>query len=148
MIIDDIKNIKNYLGISRSLDMAINYLTTADFTQLNVGRYEISGTDVYVLIQEYDTKPFDQGKFEAHREYIDIQYVIYGEEYIGYAPLLDLQPVDEYDPEKDKMILKGDAEYHRIKSGMFGIYFPNDGHMPSVNKTATTVKKAVVKVKI
>lgn len=35
-----------------------------------------------------------------------------------------------------------------FKSGMYGIYFPNDGHMPSVNRTTTTVKKVVVKIKI
>lgn len=114
MILDDVNNIKNYLGISKNLDIAINYLATTNLKRLKVGEYEILGKDVYAIIQEYDTKPFEDGKFEAHREHIDIQYIICGEEYIGYAPLHSLEPIDQYNPEKDKVNLNGDAEYHCI----------------------------------
>ena len=32
-------------------------------------------------------KAESEGKLEAHRKYIDVQYVISGEELMGYAPL-------------------------------------------------------------
>ncbi len=98
--------------------------------------------NVFYMIQEYETKDIEEGNFEAHDKYIDIQYVLNGDELIGYAPRMFLNTAEEYDASKDKIILKGKEERHRLTEGMFAIYFPEDGHMPSINMVKTTVKKS------
>jgi len=148
MILDNIKYLSNYNGISKNLDNAINFLLNNDLAKMEVGKYDIDGDNVYYLIQEYNTKNRDNGKFEAHHNYIDIQYILDGQEFIGYAPIENLKPLNEYDEKKDKTNLVGEAEMHLIKKGMCAIYFPNDAHMPSVNDENIIVKKAVVKIRV
>jgi len=36
---------------------------------------------------EYQTKPREQGIWEAHRKYIDVQYMIQGSELMGWASI-------------------------------------------------------------
>ena len=79
---------------------------------------------------------------------LDIQLILVGEELIGYAPIRSLSPIGEYDASKDKILLEGKAELHRLRESMFGIYFPEDGHMPSIDNVKTKVKKAVLKIKL
>ncbi len=148
MILDCIKHIRNYKGISKHMDTAIDFLIENDLSEMNVGKYIIDGDNVYYMIQEYETKNIEDGKFEAHRKYIDIQLVLRGREFIGYAPEASLNPVSDYDAVKDKIILEGKEELHRLDEGMFGIYFPNDGHKPSINDEKAMVKKVVLKVKV
>lgn len=148
MILDNIKNIKNYKGLSENIDTAIDFLLQNNFSDVEVGKYYIDGENVYYMIQEYETKKIEDGKFEVHKKYIDIQYVVKGQELIGYSPVEHLSPIGEYDEVKDKLILKGSEELHSLDEGMFGIYFPNDGHKPSINSSKTKVKKVVVKIKI
>lgn len=148
MILDKIGNIKNYLGISTNMDTAINYMINNSFSDLEVGRHEIDGDSVFVLIQEYETKNIEEGKIESHKKYIDIQYVIEGSELIGYAPIEDLNVIKEYDDNNDFMLFDGEFETHRIEKGRFAVYFPHDGHMPTVNDCKKKVKKAVFKIQI
>ncbi len=148
MILDNLKNINCYKGISKNMDIAIDYLMNCNFEDSDVGKYDVDGENIYCIIQEYATKAIEDGKFEAHRNYIDIQLVLKGEEYIGYAPVKDLIPIGDYDSNKDKINLSGAGEMHLIKSNMFGIYFPHDGHKPSIHHTETNIKKAVVKIKV
>jgi YhcH/YjgK/YiaL family protein len=148
MILDKIVNIKNYLGITRNMDTAINYMVNKCFANLETGRHEIDGDSVFLLIQEYETKRIDEGKLESHRKYIDIQYVIEGSELIGYAPIEDLKVVKEYDGDDDFMLFEGAFETHRIENGRFAVYFPHDGHMPTINDCKKKVKKAVFKIQI
>lgn len=148
MILDHINNIKNYKGISKNMDTAIEYILENELSDLDVGKYAVDEKNVFYMIQEYETKDIEEGNFEAHDKYIDIQYVLNGDELIGYAPRMFLNTAEEYDASKDKIILKGKEERHRLTEGMFAIYFPEDGHMPSINMVKTTVKKAVFKIKI
>lgn len=148
MILDQLTNIESYNGISKNLDTAIAYLLKTDLSEFEVGKYEIDGSDVFVMIQEYDTKAVADGALEAHRDYIDIQYIISGSEFIGYAPINTLETVVEYDASKDAMVLKGKCDLSALTAGTFAIYFPQDGHMPGVNDDTNKVKKAVFKVKV
>lgn len=148
MILDKIGNINNYVGISKNMDLAIDYISKNDLRSLSAGKYEISGNDVYILIQEYETKLIEDSILESHRKYVDIQYVLDGEELIGYAPIDELSVSKDYDDENDYMLHEGKFETHKISGGKFAAYFPNDGHKPTINPVKNNVKKAVVKVKL
>jgi biofilm protein TabA len=112
------------------------------------GRYELSG-GAYALVQVYETKPATGALFEAHRRFIDIQYVASGSELIYYANLDKLQ-AGEYQPEKDYLGLAGSGSALAVGAGEFVIFFPQDGHLPSRETPAgpAPVKKVVVKIPV
>ena len=50
---------------------------------LALGKYEICSEDLYVVVQEYETR--EEGLLEVHNKYIDIQCMVEGIEKIYYA---------------------------------------------------------------
>lgn len=146
MIIDSIENSYLYKGVSPSIEKALLYLIETDFTKMD-GEYEIEGRDIYAIVNRYKTKDPKDCKLEGHRKYIDVQYMVYGSEKMGYAPLEKQQIATEYDGEKDLMFFEGDASFTDFKKGMFAVLYPKDLHMPGVG-SGDEVLKVVVKVKV
>lgn len=148
MIIDNVANSHLYAPLGPKIQRAFEYLRQTDLAALAVGRYELEGKSLYVLIQEYSSKLPEQGKWEAHRRYIDLQYIVRGSERMGYAPIRQLQQ-GTYDPVKDFLPLSGDGVYLTLQDGDFMLLWPDDGHKPGMAIDAPSpVKKAVVKISI
>jgi YhcH/YjgK/YiaL family protein len=148
MILDKIENSKLYAGLGKRLAKAFEYINTTDLLKTETGKYDIDGDDVFAIVQEYDTKDVSACKIEAHRKYIDVQYVFYGVELMGISTLKDQQPV-LVNEENDYCIYEGDSSLIKVEAGMFTIFFPDDLHMPGIKfNEVSTVKKVVVKVKI
>ena len=113
------------------------------------GRHELDGDKVFALVQQYQTKPLAEGKWEAHRKYIDVQYVAAGVEKIGWAPVSRLKVTELYDETKDVAFYTGKGDFVTVPAGWFVILFPEDAHMPSIAVDAPSpVTKVVVKVKV
>lgn len=153
MIVDTLSNAKLYSHLSPKLTQALVHLSKTDFTQLAVGNYELDGKDIFVIVNDYQTKPKESESFEAHQQYIDVQYVVSGEEEFGYLPLADQTPSRPYFAEHDYAEFdyesnKSDATFIPFKAGMFAIFFPHDMHMPGVSAHSNQVRKVVIKVKI
>ena len=112
------------------------------------GRVEIDGDRIFALPQGYQTRPAAQCRWEAHRRYIDIQYVVTGREAMGYAPLSTLKPTTDFDQAKDVGFYDGTGSIITVEAGMFAIFFPHDAHMPCMQVTGRPepVRKVVVKV--
>src|ERR1700744_6224057 len=68
-------------------DKAFAFLRDSDLNKLKPGKYAIDVTNAYATITEAASKEFDKSAWESHRNYIDLQYVIKGEEKIGVAPV-------------------------------------------------------------
>ena len=148
MIIDQLKNVSMYYPLSPRLERALRYLEVMDLEQLELGQYEIAGESVFAMVQEYDSKPMEEGFWEAHRKYIDVQYVVSGTEKIGYTSIEGLRAGD-YDEEKDFVKLEGEGDFLEMQAGTFMILAPQDAHMPGMAiEQLQPVKKIVVKVKI
>lgn len=148
MIIDRLKNAPFYFSLHKRFQAAFNYLQNTDFSQIEPGRYEVEGANIYVLVQQYESKPKDKGRWEAHRRYMDIQYIWEGEELFGYAYLDDLNTLS-YDENKDIITLEGKGDFLTLHSGSFVIVAPQDAHMPGIAISAPKlVKKVVAKVLI
>jgi len=148
MIIDKIGNHKQYSKLGKKIALALEYLRNTDFAHMANGRHDIDGNEMYVLISDYLTKDCSECKIEAHRKYVDVQYVIKGKESVGYAPLDGRPSITEYDDKNDYILFTGDVSLIELNEGMFAIFYPEDLHMPGVGKTKSSVRKAVVKVKI
>jgi len=149
MITDHIKNSQQYKTISEKMDKAFQYLQETDLKGLEPGRYELDGDNLFVLIQAYEAKAIEDGKCEAHKKYIDIQYIIDGSELMGYAPVEGMEIVDPYSEAKDRYFVKWEGDLINYSEGMFAIFFPQDAHMPGIsNGECPSIKKAVVKIRV
>jgi len=149
MIADRITNAPLYVSLSPRLAAALEYLRQTDFCRVPQGRYELDGANLYVLVQEYTTKPRAMGRWEAHRRYMDVQYLVAGEELVGYANVQNLRLVENYDEGRDVMFFEGDGDFLTMHPGTFVILFPEDAHMPGVTvRGLVAVKKVVAKVLI
>ena len=147
MIADKFENIETYTGISKALTVGLNLLKEVDFTSVPDGKYFADSEGVFYMVQSYETKEQNDTP-EAHRKYIDIQYIVSGEEKIGFGNLGEMTEV-KANPEGDIWFYRGPMSYVTLRSGSFGIFFPQDAHAPgmAVNSCAPT-KKVVIKVPV
>lgn len=146
MIVDRIKNAALY-SADRKLAKALDYLAKTDFTKVEPGKYELDGAKLFALVQQVETKPKEEKQFEAHRKYIDVQFIVSGVEQMGYAHISTLKTSQAYDADKDAEMLRGTGDFITATPGTFIVFFPEDAHMPCVamGKSAP-VRKVVVKV--
>jgi YhcH/YjgK/YiaL family protein len=148
MILDTLANCHLYLSINERIAKGFDYLRTTDLDSLPSGKHDIDGDTIFALVQEYQTKPIAECKLESHKKYIDIQYVIQGEEMMGITTQNN-QTILEQNLEKDYTFYEGTTSLVRVSKGMFTIFFPDDLHQPCVQtETISEVKKVVIKVMI
>jgi biofilm protein TabA len=140
------KSVKGLAG----LEVAFRFLEQAKLADLPLGRTEIEGSDVYVSISKGTTKDPEQARLEAHRKYIDVQYVVSGQERMGFLPSVRGLTVSQvYDETKDVEFFETpkDLEALTVRAGSFAVFFPGQPHKPGCHLDGPhEVLKAVVKV--
>lgn len=115
------------------------------------GKVYLDGDRLYVSIQSYKTKNWEDCKYEAHRRYIDIQYIISGSEIITVTDKEGLTERAPYSDEKDVVFFQDDKKGTDfvLNAGDYVVVFPDDVHKPKVRAgESSDVKKAVVKILI
>jgi len=130
---------------------AFKFLRNNDLTKLDVKRYDIDGDNLFATVSEYQSKNEESAKFEAHRKYIDIQYVISGKEIMNLAPISTLKEVlTPYDAAKDiEFITVSKVVNYKANPSNFFIFFPDDAHRPGLKDGSNSpVRKVVIKVKV
>jgi len=151
MIYDKIDNLETYAGISEDIRLGLEWLRDVN-PDIEKGVYELS-LRVKAIVSDYTTKEVNENGYEAHRDYIDIQYLISGEEKICCLPLEYLKETKAYNKVIDAAFFKeADIKPQEmvVGNGYFSILFPQDGHMPGLNikSVPVRVKKVVLKVKV
>lgn len=150
MIYDNIQNLETYSAISEDIRIGLEFLRDAMPDMAN-GVYQLSPR-VKAIVSEYETKPQNENGYEAHRQYIDIQCTLKGQERIACLPIEKLTETKPYSEEGDCALYSIDTihqpSYLNLQSGYFAIFFPQDGHMPGLcSASPEPVKKVVVKVR-
>ena len=149
MIIDCIDNDFFYYGVNKLFITAFKFLKEKNLAEMEPGKYEIDWSNIYALVQSYETNPEKKGVCEAHRRYIDIQYLVSGTEMMGCANLEAMTVCQEYTETEDCLLLKGKGNFFLLEPKNFVVFMPQDVHMPGLAATnSETVKKIVVKVRI
>lgn len=150
MVVTDIKHMLHQVSMTTSLRKGIDFLLRPDIHLLTDGRVDIDGDRVFALVQRYETVMTDAPRFEYHRKYIDIQYIVSGEEVIGWAPAERVTITEAYDEEKDicfGTVLDGEMTLVYLKAGELAVLYPEDGHAPKLAAgKPSCVFKIVVKV--
>lgn len=151
MILDTLANHAQYSGISPRFARAFAFLEQLP-ADAALGRHEIDGDEVFAFVQQHSTKRLGDRQIEAHRKYIDIQYILRGREIVYWAPLPLLTNIAmPFDPESDAALFGVIPEVVplQLRAGQFAILFPEDGHAPSCSwDQPAEVLKAVVKVMV
>jgi biofilm protein TabA len=150
-----------YLGNIANLDQdrkilppalikGLEYIKRTDFSRMEKGKYEIDGTKIYAIVQEYRTAPKDSRPPEAHLKYIDIQYVLEGTDVIGFGlPDAANEIEEDLSDQKDCIFFKNvkDEMDLVLSPGMYAIFFPEEVHRPNCQyKESEKLRKVVVKV--
>ena len=150
MIYDSLKNCDRYTSAHEGFEKAFDFIKRAEAEKLSEGRYEIDGDKVYAFIQKYTSKT--DNSFEAHKRYIDIQYIISGTEVMKFADVEAFTPSCDYDGERDVVFFD---DYEKagtavVREGEYGIFFPHDIHKPGriYGTEPAPVKKIVVKIAV
>ena len=158
MILDKIQNRSIYEAVHKNFGFAFDMIENAIKNDLPVGKYVFEDTskvkegDLWISVQEYETKPREEKKFEGHQNYIDIQFIVSGNEAMEVCDVTRMEEKTEYDAVKDVQffIPKADTTTLSLQAGDWAIFFPDDIHMPGVSPKGgnVAVKKIVAKVKI
>lgn len=150
MIVDTLENAAQYEPISPLIAAGLAYLAAFD-PSLEDGKYEIAGQQIVAVVQSYDTSPATDKRFEAHREHIDIQFIVSGRERILHADTAGLAVDTEYNEAKDVQFFR-DPEASSsllLTPGSFAMFFPHDAHKPGCMAGGRDpVRKVVVKVAV
>ena len=152
MIHSDLKRMGLQVPMTPGLKKALAFLRRPDIQSLPDGRYEIDGARVFALVQRYETITPAEPKFEAHRKYIDVQFIAAGAEIIGCAPLKSMTLTEPYDEEKDicfGLVAEDGWTPLRLEAGRLAVLYPEDAHAPKLAAGfPATVIKVVVKVAV
>jgi YhcH/YjgK/YiaL family protein len=154
MIVGSIDNIgAEIVKYSTTAQKALTFLQNHDFTKMDVGKYPIDGDHVFALVQSYNTRALADCKPETHKNFLDVQYVVKGMEYMGWCALGPaIEVAEDYDADKDVAFYKELIPESNIllSAGVFAILYPNDVHRPggNVEEKSSSVIKVVVKIAV
>lgn len=147
MIIDNIANRDRYVSLHPKFKKVFEVL---GMLTGNCDKLDIDGDKAFLSASTYETKCWYDCKFEAHRKYIDIQYVVSGTEDIYLCDSASLKVKEDFTPGGDIAFYADCEEYHvaHLSAGDFVIIYPGEAHMPCVApaETPATVTKAVAKI--
>ncbi|MBN2684195.1 MAG: YhcH/YjgK/YiaL family protein [Pontiellaceae bacterium] len=145
MILDTLKNAAHYAGFRDGCSEAFGFLDQPGIETLTDGKYEINGERVYAIVSRTQGRAISDGQLEGHRKYVDIQYVISGEESMGWRAADGLKSAVAYDEERDLEFFEGEPEsIVRVPPGSFAVFLPTDAHLPLIGNGP--IHKVVVKV--
>jgi biofilm protein TabA len=147
--IDKAQFAKQYHLNKELWDKAFVYLKETNLQALANGRHVIDGDNIYAIVTEAPTKDYDKTAFEAHRKYIDLQYVITGEENMGKAPLGSVTVSRAFNDNADIGYYTGEGQILTVPQNTFMLFFPTDAHRPNITPGGNkSVKKIVIKIKL
>lgn len=148
MIYDTLAHWARYKDVHPGVAAGLRWLAEADLSALTDGHYEVDGDNVFVNVMGYTTLA-DNPTPERHERYIDIFYLLEGEELVGVCPIEELGPVVKANPEGDIWLHEGKTVPVPLGGGRFMVLFPGDGHAPSIGPNGPApARKCVVKVRV
>ena len=146
MIIDHISLADRYFALHESFEQAFEFISSFNENVIEAKKFPLVDSSLIAILEPIQGKGHSKAQLEAHRKYIDIQYVLEGVEEIGWKPYRECQScTQEYNPEKDiEFFSDPPLVWLTLKAGNFAIFFPTDAHAPLAG--SGPVKKIIMKV--
>ena len=147
---DTLEHLGKYAAMDQGLAAGLEYLAKAAVSGLADGKYPIDGERLRASVSTSRTREPEAVPFEAHRRYIDIQYLLSGSESVYWMPREGCVVRQEYSTEKDiELLADGRASALILRPGIFAVFFPSDAHKPGCfSARQEEVQKLVIKVRV
>lgn len=152
MVLTTKEQLKFYTSLNPHFEKAFAALEEMAAGEFAKGKHPVDGDNIFINALEYETRSVDSALMEAHRAYIDVMWMVSGEETIGVAPVEALTEVTrEYDAAGDAQMAKLPAAYTTLHmdANSVCLLFPEDGHAPCLEAAEKcTVRKLIAKVRV
>lgn len=149
MILTTREQLQKYSDRNPYFSAAFTALAELSFTR---GRQSVRGDDVFIIGLEYDTHPTDGALMEAHRTYIDVMWMVSGQEQMAVCPVEQMMQLTQpYDAAGDAALgqVPAGCSMIRMEPGTVCILFPEDAHAPGLDVCGTShVQKLIAKVRV
>lgn len=146
MIFDTIENLGKYLAYDKRFAHIEEFLARNNVATLPIGNHQL---DDGITANVSDYAPGEGGKFEAHRNFSDLQYVVSGNEKIEVIPIADARESTGYTPDIEFFASQASASTVLImNTGTFAVFAPQDAHRPCIKHLSNTIKKIVFKIPV
>lgn len=148
MVIDKLENLPMYFSLHPDMEKAYEFLKAFYENPGELRRYDLNDQGLFVNAETYTTKPAEGREAEAHRKYVDLQFVVSGQEQIGIAPLETATPAGDFSEERDIGFYTCKyTQWAQLRSGWFALIWPHEAHLPCTQLgEACTVVKTVAKL--
>lgn len=150
MLFSSLAHAHNSSVESARMQAALEFLARPDLAELECGRHEIMGDEVFANVMEFETVDAAEKAFEAHRRYTDVHFVISGEEHLCVAPVDECEPLGEFKEEDDfgLYLNPGRSAWVTLRAGDLVVTPPEDAHKPGCcgDDDPAPLKKICVKV--
>ena len=148
MIVDRLTNSDMYNSLNPSFKAVFDKLKTLDPKDGEI-EFVIDKDNVFAHTSVVKNTDSAEREFEAHRKFIDVHFILQGAEKYVYANINELEQTTEYDEADDFLMLKGKGSTITLKAGDFCIVYPEDAHIPTLEKVSDEdIVRGVVKVRI
>ncbi|AKE60257.1 N-acetylneuraminate anomerase [Citrobacter farmeri] len=149
MILGDVRSL-SVTGLHPVLEEALTLALTARPQEQAPGRVELRGDDVFMNVMQFATQSLTEKKAEQHEQYIDIQWLLTGEERIQFGVVDSARQCEERHVEEDYQLCReiADCQTITLRPGMFAVFMPGEPHKPGCSVgEPQEIKKVVVKVR-
>jgi YhcH/YjgK/YiaL family protein len=139
---------KQYYKNKEYWDKALEFLNNPDLDKLKPGKYNIDSTFVVATISYADNSDTGKVKWEVHRKYLDLQYVISGSAFYAIAPFNKKEISEPYidSTDMERIVTKSGKYYKAVPKTLF-VFFPSDAHKSAIKEQAgDIVKRVVIKI--
>ena len=149
MVFGNIRDRKDFSWLEEVVGKCFDYAAANDLLSYEKGSHPIDGDELLVNIVEYETTTPENRFWEAHRQYLDLHFMLRGPEQID-VNFIDNMEQKEFVEKDDFLPLEGEPNSHVVlRPGDFLICYPEDGHRTAVAvKESEKIKKAIFKVRI
>ena len=149
MVFGNIQDLKDFSWLEPQVLKCFAYAREHDLISYEKGSHPIEGEDLFVNIVEYETTTPENRFWEAHRQYLDLHFMLRGPEQIDVNFIQNMEQ-KEFVEKDDFLPLEGDPNSHVVlNAGDFLLCYPADAHRTAVQVGApATIKKAIFKIRI
>lgn len=153
MVIDTLQHAKTYMRLGKGIETALKFFQTYQDDGKDLpAKTILDGDNIFVNGVNYTSEAKPQGQQEAHQKYIDVMYVVEGEERFYYKPFAQVSHITmPYSAEKECALaeIDADAAQVRFSAGQFLIFFPQDAHLAAqLWDKPCKVRKFIAKVAV
>ena len=149
MVFGNIRDLKDFGYLEENVRKCFDYAREHDLLSYEKGSHPIDGDELFVNVVEYETTTPENRFWEAHRQYLDLHFMLRGPEQID-VNFIDNMEQKEFVEKDDFLPLEGDPNSHVVlNAGDFLLCYPADAHRTAVQVGApATIKKAIYKIRI